>query len=234
MITSTAINLIGAKQVEVPYFSNQLSDIEKSILIVGERFGEEGISETINSMGYKNVTTTDIMPTTEKSWIRNNTKWNHIQTDFIDFDESQKYDYIIAISVFEHFGFWFAGNRMANGLLQDDTCYWNHDIRGISKACRLLKDPTSKLIITLPAGPYMNYEHTGEPFQRSYDGLRQSLIHKQITELNCKVVDEKFYFTPDFVEWTETTSDINSPLYYPYYVLATPNIIWAFTIQQQE
>jgi hypothetical protein len=33
---------------------------------------------------------------------------------------------------------------MANGLAEDDTCRWNHDILGINKACKLLKDARFK------------------------------------------------------------------------------------------
>jgi hypothetical protein len=42
------INLIGTKIVEVPYFLNQISDINKDILIIGEcKGGTEGVSESI-------------------------------------------------------------------------------------------------------------------------------------------------------------------------------------------
>ena len=34
----------------------------------------------------------------------------------------------------------------------------------------------SKLIITLPIGPYMNYQESGYPFLRYYDLQRQNLI----------------------------------------------------------
>ena len=61
------IQLQGTKIVEVPYFSSQLDDTSKSILVIGEcQGGIEGISETIHEMGYKNVTTTDIMPSLEE------------------------------------------------------------------------------------------------------------------------------------------------------------------------
>ena len=227
----TNIKLKGSKIVEVPYFSSRLHGSDKSILIIGERWGAEGISETIHSQGYvSNVTTTDILPMESHSWIKQNTNWKHIQIDFIEFDESLKYDYIIAISVFEHFGFWFAGDRMANGLIEDDICRWNHDIKGINKACKLLKDKDSKLLITLPAGPYMNYENTGEPFLRSYDLRRQNIIKNQLN--GYKLIDEHFYYSENFVNWDEVTSDINDFSYYPYYNIHSPNVIWCFTIQK--
>jgi len=228
------IQLQGTKIVEVPYFSSQLDDTSKSILVIGEcQGGIEGISETIHEMGYKNVTTTDIMPSLEEYWIRKNTQWNHIQCDFIEFDETNKYDYIVSISVFEHFGFWFAGNRMANGLAEDDTCRWNHDLLGINKACKLLKNQDSKLMITIPAGPYMNYEESGEPFLRYYDSRRQNLIKKELKNNGFYVSNEKFFLSQDFSNWEEVSSDINDPKYYPYYNIYTPNVIWGLTIQKQ-
>lgn len=226
------IKLSGTKLVEVPYFANQLSDSNKSILIVGERWGGiEGISETIKELGFLNVTTTDILDVEEEAWLKKETSWRHIKSDFIEFDEANKYDYIISISVFEHFGFWFAGNRMANGLSEDDKCYWNHDIRGILKACKLLKDHESKLIITLPAGPYMNYETSGEPFLRYYNAQRQHIVKNACNDAGCFVSDEKFFYSEDFQSWEEVSSEINDTRYNQVYNPWTPNVIWAFTIQ---
>lgn len=227
------IELKGTKIVEIPYFSSQLTDNTKSVLIIGEcQGGIEGVSETIHEKGFTNVNTTDIMPSEEGCWLRENTSWEHIQTDFIEFDESKKYDNIISISVFEHFGFWFAGNRMANGLAEDDTCRWNHDILGINKACKLLKDKESKLIITLPAGPYMNYEESGEPFLRYYDQRRQNLIKQELQRNGYFISNEKFFFSNDFANWEEMSSEINDPKYYSYYNIHTPNVIWGLTIQK--
>jgi hypothetical protein len=201
------IDLQGTKIVEVPYFTNQLTNNTESILIIGEcQGGIEGVSESIHELGFTNVATTDIMPSESNCWLRTNTTWNHIQCDFIEFDESNKYDNIISISVFEHFGFWFAGNRMANGLSADDTCKWNHDLLGINKACTLLKDSNSKLIITLPAGPYMNYEESGEPFLRYYDYRRQSLIKLELERNGYYISNEKFFFSSDFKNWEEMSS----------------------------
>jgi hypothetical protein len=227
------IQLQGTKIVEVPYFADQLNDITKSVLIIGEcQGGHEGISETIHEKGFVNVNTTDIMPSLPEYWLRQNTNWKHIQCDFIEFNESNKYDFIISISVFEHFGFWFAGNRMANGLAEDDTCRWNHDILGINKACKLLKDNDSKLIITLPAGPYMNYEESGEPFLRYYDERRQNLIKRELERNGYFISNEKFYYSSDFTNWEEMSSEINDPKYYSYYNIHTPNVIWGLTIQK--
>jgi len=228
------IELKGTKLVEVPYFSSQLQDNTKSVLIIGERTGGiEGVSETVNELGFTNVVTTDINPSPQGCWLRQNTNWNHIVEDFIQFDSSLKFDYIISISVFEHFGFWFAGDRMANGLAKDDTCKWNHDLLGINKACELLKDSSSKLIITLPAGPYMNYETTGEPFLRGYDHLRQSIIKQEIDSLGYKVDNERFFHSKDYTNWEEVDSSINDPKYYSFYSTFTPNVIWGLTIMKK-
>jgi len=227
------INLRGTKLVEVPYFADQLDDKSKSVLIIGEcQGGIEGVSESVLDKGFNNVNTTDIMPSEPGCWLRTNTTWDHIQCDFIEFDESNKYDFVISISVFEHFGFWFAGNRMANGLAEDDTCRWNHDLLGINKACKLLKDKNSKLIITLPAGPYMNYEDSGEPFLRYYDLRRQDIIKSELNRNGYYVSDEKFFFSNDFINWEEVSSEINDPKYYPYYNIYSPNVIWGVTIQK--
>lgn len=225
--------LKGTKIVEVPYFADQLTDNSKSVLIIGEcQGGHEGISETIHEKGFTNVSTTDIMPSLPEYWLRQNTDWEHIQCDFIKFDETRQFDYIISISVFEHFGFWFAGNRMADGLVEDDVCYWNHDIRGILKSCKLLKDVDSKLIITLPAGPYMNYEESGEPFLRYYDYRRQELIKQILNKHGFQITNERFYYSADFQNWDEMSSEINDPKYYSVYNIHTPNVIWALTIQK--
>lgn len=227
------IQLKGTKIVEVPYFANQLTDNTKSVLIIGEcQGGIEGVSETVHQRGFIDVSTTDIMPSEPSCWLRNNTMWNHIQCDFIEFDETNKFDFVISISVFEHFGFWFAGNRMANGLAEDDTCRWNHDLLGINKACKLLKDTNSKLIITLPAGPYMNYEESGEPFLRYYDARRQDIIKSELARNGYHISNEKFFFSADFQNWEEMTSEINDPKYYSHYNIHTPNVIWGLTIQK--
>ncbi len=227
------MNLIGTKIVEVPYFSSQITDINKSVLVVGERHGGEGVSEALFDMGAKNVTTTDIVSIPSGSWLDLNGKeWKHVEADFIQYDENLKYDYIVAVSVFEHFGFWFSGNKMASGVHEEDMCRWNHDIKGIKKGCKLLRDNKSKFMVTLPAGPYMNYEDTGEPFLRSYDFRRQNIIKNQISDEGCAVTDEKFYYSSNFSEWYESDNAINHPQNYHLYDTRSPNVIWAFTIQK--
>lgn len=228
------IVLKGTKIVEVPYFSSQIDDLNASVLVVGERHGGEGVSETLKNMGMRDVTTTDIVEIPSGSWLaENGSEWKHVKADFVEYDETLKYDYIIAVSVFEHFGFWFSGNHMAGGLCEEDQCRWNHDIRGITKACKLLKNHNSKLMITLPAGPYMNYETTGEPFLRSYDKRRQNIIKNVVLQNGYYISDEKFYYSSNFSEWYESDDAINDPKNYNLYNVYTPNVIWAITIKNR-
>lgn len=224
--------LIGTKIVEVPYFADQLIDRTRSVLIVGEHIGGgEGVSETVKELGFVDVTTTDIAPREENSWLAQHTSWKHVQTDFVEFDETSKYDYIISISVFEHFGFWFTDAYLPDGMTLDQ-CRWNHDLRGINKACRLLKDENSKLIITLPAGPFMNYDAAGRPFLRSYDLLRQHIVTNEIIKAGCTITNQRFFYTEDFNVWREVTGEINNVGFYRLYRPETPNVIWGITIQK--
>lgn len=230
---SNMINLKGTKLVEVPYFTSQIIDINKDILIIGEcKGGEEGVSESILELGCKNVTTTDILESLPNSWLRKNTNWSHIKTDFIKFDESRKFDYIISISVFEHFGMFWEGKAYDIDSNLEDIILWNHDIQGILKACKLLKNKDSKLIITLPAGPYMNYQESGYPFLRYYDLQRQNLIKKKILESGYMLDNEKFFLSNNFIEWFETDLNINTSDNYRQYCNSyTPNIIWGLTLK---
>jgi hypothetical protein len=229
------MNLLGTKIVEVPYFLNQIDNFDKSILIIGEcKGGTEGVSESILEIGCKNVTTTDILDSLPDSWLKQNTNWPHIKTDFIKFDETQKFDYIISISVFEHFGMFWEGKAYDIDSDLEDIILWNHDIQGILKACRLLKDKNAKLIITLPIGPYMNYQKTGYPFLRYYDLQRQNLIKNKIKEAGYDIDNEKFFLSTDFIEWFEADNNINSEQSYRQYCNSyTPNMIWGLTLKQK-
>lgn len=228
-----AEQLKGTKIVEVPYFINQIKDTDSRILIVGEcKGGTEGISEGLLELGCKNVVTTDILASLPDSWLRQNTDWQHIQTDFIKFHEDQKFDYVISISVFEHFGMFWEGKAYDINSDLEDLILWNHDIQGILKACRLLKDSDSKLILTLPVGPYMNYQETGYPFLRYYDRQRQMLVRKKVQEAGFQITDEKFYFSENFNDWYEVDEAINQAESYQRYCNPyTPNMIWGVTIQ---
>jgi hypothetical protein len=227
------IDLKGTKLVEVPYFLNQISDINKEILIIGEcKGGSEGVSESILELGCKNVITTDILESLPDSWLRQNTSWPHIKIDFIKFDESKKFDYIISISVFEHFGMFWEGKAYDIDSNLEDIILWNHDIQGILKACKLLKNKDSKLIITLPVGPYMNYQESGYPFLRYYDLQRQNLIKNKLKENGFIIDNEKFFLSNNFTEWYEADSNINTPDSYKQYCNSyTPNMIWGLTLK---
>jgi hypothetical protein len=227
------IDLKGTKIVEVPYFINQIDDINKNILIIGEcKGGTEGISESILELGCKNVITTDILDSLPDSWLRKNTDWSHIKTDFIKFDENKKFDYIISISVFEHFGMFWEGKAYDIDSNLEDIILWNHDIQGILKACKLLKNKESKLIITLPIGPYMNYQESGYPFLRYYDLQRQTLVKNKVKEFGFDIDNEKFYLSNDFTEWFEADSNINTDDSYRQYCNSyTPNMIWGLTLK---
>ena len=235
---NSEIQLIGSKFVEIPYFAGQLAsiDVGSSILIIGERKGGEGVGETIKAMGFENVTTTDIVEIESGSWLDvNRGNWKHVQTDFIQYDEREKYDVIISVSVFEHFGLWFYQQRPGSSLLdRNDTCRWNHDIRGIIKACKLLKNADSKLIVTVPAGPFMNYEPTGEPLLRSYDSHRQSIVKAEISNHGFEVTHEEFFFSENFTDWRSVGPEVNSPANYRYHNPFTPNVIWAFTVKPKQ
>lgn len=223
--------LKGTKKVEIPYFLDQL-EVDKSILIIGECVGVDGISKGILEKGCTNVTTTDIRATPPDSWLAQNTNWTHRQTDFLEFDETYKFDFLISVSVFEHFGLYWDNMNMHGSGKESDVIRWNHDIKAFEKCCRLLKDKDSKLIVTLPAGPFFNYNENGEPILRYYDKQRQSIVKRAIEKSGCYLSDEKFYFSSNFEDWQETTSDVNNVEFYPYYNMYTPNVIWAFTVQQ--
>ena len=102
------------------------------------------------------------------------------------------------------------------------------------KACKLLKDQDSKLIITLPIGPYMNYQKSGYPFLRYYDKQRQQLIKNKLTNNGFKYSESFFMSTDNMLEhWNEVGEEINHPEYYRKYCnIYTPNIIWGITIQK--
>tara|TARA_B100000131_G_scaffold208441_1_gene200505 strand:+ start:217 stop:903 length:687 start_codon:yes stop_codon:yes gene_type:complete len=227
------MNFKGTKKVEIPYFLNRLSDDkDKSILIAGECGGFDKISESLYDRDFKNVTTTDIRPIQTDSWLDNNAKeWNHIKVDYIELDEKNKFDYIIAISTFEHFGlFWENTNMFDSGA--DDMLRWNHDLRAIEKSCRLLKDDDSKIFVTLPIGNYMNYDDRGFPIVRYYNIDRRNLILDSLSKENCVIEEETFYHSQNFEEWYESDVELMTPKYNHIHNLFTPNSIWGFTIKR--
>ena len=227
----------GSKLVELPYITHtflQCNVKTPSCLIVGEREGAEGGVETV-LQHTSDITCTDICPSgfIVKDLVDQG-KIKFIQTDFVSFDESKKYDVIICISVLEHFGMIWSNNKMFNNMdTTEDTVLWNHDFKGIKKMCSLLKDENSIVGITVPCGPYINTEpHNGFPYQRNYNYDRINLVKSFVKSLNCKVCNEKFYYSNNFVEWFETDESISQPQYNHSHNAVSPNCVWAFSIKK--
>ena len=239
----------GSKLVEIPYLELQLRDQTKNdnILIVGERSATEGILQAVMKREYKSIRCTDIMEKVPNSpldlAIQNNNNISFNQQDFIKYDESKKYDYIICINVLEHFGMNFAEfsgfDDYVNG---DDYIRWNHDLRAIRKMIKLLsKNPKAKIIITVPAGPPImqgdiNFLGNLMPSLRRYDKHRIEFINEMVKSIDGNLdVDQHFYVTSDYYKWYETDIIITSRYNGKGDFMPNPtshNIIWAFTIEK--
>ena len=239
----------GSKLVEIPYLKLQLRDQTKNdnILIVGERSATEGILQAVMKREYKSIRCTDIMEKVPNSpldlAIQNNNNISFNQQDFIKYDESKKYDYIICINVLEHFGMNFAEfsgfDDYVNG---DDYIRWNHDLRAIRKMIKLLsKNPKAKIIITVPAGPPImqgdiNFLGNLMPSLRRYDKHRIEFINEMVKSIDGNLdVDQHFYVTSDYYKWYETDIIITSRYNGKGDFMPNPtshNIIWAFTIEK--
>jgi hypothetical protein len=227
----------GTKLVEIPYLAQELSDSGKKVLVIGERIGNEGIVETIlEKTG--DILCTDIMELQPESIldgiIKETPTVRFLQGDFITFDETVKYDYIVCINVLEHFGMNFTQRPMFTDdkVCEDYVIKWNYDMKAIDKMVKLLS-AAGKIIITVPCGnPVLSGDCdslTTMPFLRRYDYLRISKIKELVTNLGCHL-KESFYYSENFVDWLEAGIEISHPqnisLHNPY----SPNIIWAFTI----
>ena len=235
----------GCKLVEIPYLESNLETQNENdnILIVGERIATEGILQTVLERKYNKIVCTDIMELGKDSpldkILESNKKVSFKQEDFIESDETQKYEYIICINVLEHFGMNFAEFSGFSGILAgDDYIRWNHDLRAIKKMITLLdQKPTSKIIITVPAGPPvlsgdLNFEEEPGnlmPKLRRYDMLRIDLIKRMLEEDGLNL-SESFYYSENFKDWFETDISITTPQYTHVHNSVTPNVIWAFTI----
>jgi len=218
----------GTKKVEIPYMVDNM--IDGNTLIVGEVVAADQISSTILDKDIGNVTTTDIRSRPDDGWLNTNTNWKHILGDYITQDYD-KYDNIIAISIFEHFGLIWDSKNMSDLTTNLDIINWNHDLRAIEKSCKLLKSENSRVIITLPVGPYMNYNDDGYPILRYYNRQRQNMIRDIINKNNCKLTNEVFYYSQNFEDWSFVGEEINDHQYYPAINPNSPNCIWAFCIQ---
>jgi len=224
------------KLAELTFLRDNLpQDKDATILIIGEcgRNDHEKVSESIYENGYNNVTTTDIAPRTTDSWLDKNTSWPHITTDFINFKEEEKYDALVSVSVFEHFGFHFGGTQCFEG--SNSIVKWNHDLKGMMKSASLLKDKSSRVIITLPLGPYYNYDkETAYPFLRYYDNTRRDFITRELKKENILIGDEVFVHTSNCKDFTHHRAEeiFSSQMLYRGMDPNSPNAGWFFTLRK--
>jgi len=231
----------GTKLVEIPYLEKALSQQTSAddVLIVGERIATEGILQGVLKRPFNKCLCTDIMEmgtgSTLESIIEEDPRVSFIQKDFIEFDDTQRYDYIICINVLEHFGMNFAEfSGFAGDYAGDDYIRWNHDLRAVEKMIGLLKDnKEAKIIITVPAGqPILSGDiNPGNkmPFLRRYDHMRIELV-KDIVQKHNLAITNTFYYSENFQDWFESDISITTPNYTQANNPYSPNIIWAFTI----
>lgn len=232
----------GTKLVEIPYLEKELSEQNETdnILIVGERIATEGILQAVLKRPFTSCLCTDIMPmgrnSTLERIIDGDNRVTFIQQDFIEADETQKYNYIICINVLEHFGMNFAEcSGFAGEYAGDDYIRWNHDLRAIEKMIVLLKNgDTSKIIITVPAGqPISSGDINPDnkmPSQRRYDAPRIKLI-EQLIHLKGMKIDNTFFKSSNFNEWFVGDISIATPQFSASNNPYSPNLIWAFTLK---
>lgn len=228
----------GTKLVEIPYLDSELTECDKNVLIVGERIGNEGIIETVFNKT-KKIVCTDIMAMQPNSILSNiidtTPTVSFLQTDFLKFNESVKFDYIVCINVLEHFGMNFSKTPMFTDktITDDDIIKWNYDLQAIVKMIQLMNDSDSKIIITVPCGnPIYSGdcdEDTTLPFLRRYDYLRIQKIKKLVDNFGCKIEDV-FYYSQNFADWFESSIDVSHPSNSSMQNSFTPNVIWAFKI----
>jgi hypothetical protein len=231
----------GTKLVEIPYLEEALSEQKEtdSILIVGERIATEGILQAVLKRPFKSCLCTDIMEmgqgSTLNKIINKDSRVSFIQKDFIEFDESTQYDYIICINVLEHFGMNFAEfSGFAGEYAGNDYIRWNHDLRAIEKMITLVKkSPSSRIIITVPGGqPILSGDiNPGNkmPFLRRYDSIRIQSV-EEIVKKHKMNITNTYYYSDNFTDWYESDISVTEPKYAQANNPYSPNIIWAFTI----
>lgn len=230
--------LKGTKLVELPYLELKLSDQteESNILIVGERISNGGVIQTVMKRPFKNIVCTDIDPIASDSnlekIISEDNRVSFVQGDYLMIDFKQKFDYVVCISVLEHFGMNFAEHNSFDRLdiHGDDAIRWDHDLRGLNK----MMNDGQTVIVTVPIGPPISYGDINTtnnmPMLRRYDESRINLIERLSIE-NEFDIDSSYFFSQDFTTWYEAEKEIsnskNFHLQNPY----TPNSIWAFTLE---
>lgn len=234
----------GTKIAEIAYLYDKLADQSDydNVLLVGERIATEGILQTVLQRPFNQCVCTDIMPmgtdSTLHKHIQQDERITFVQGDFIEFDETKKYEFIACINVLEHFGMNFAEfSGFSGALAGDDYIRWNHDLRAIQKMITLLSDnPKSKIVITVPVGqPICSGDINPSnrmPFLRRYDDLRINLIETLVRDLNIQI-ESKYYFSENFVDWYETDVSIAQPEKFKHTNPYSPNVIWAFTLYRK-
>lgn len=227
----------GCKLVELPYLEKQIDRENCSILVVGERGGDEGIVELALTRNPSSMVCTDLMECPSGSILddlrKTDPRVTFEQGDLINFDESRKFDYIVCINVLEHFGLNFSNRPMYTAeFYEEDVIRWNYDLKGLMKMMKLLKDFDSRLIITVPAGPAIlqgDLNSSGLPYLRRYDLNRIDIFHKLIHNSGFYFTEE-FFWTADFQDWKTVNEKINYVENYTSHNPITPNCIWAFTV----
>jgi hypothetical protein len=230
----------GTKIVELTFLEEHLTNPNSTCLIIGEREGYEGIIQTVNSKIKNSITCMDITDISADAPLANIIKSqvnvDFINADFIDIAEDKKYEYIVCISVLEHFGLNYNGHNMYSEKFKtNDVIKWNYDVVGLHKMISLLSND-SKIILTLPIGyPIMSGDCNadGMPFLRRYDINRINIFRNIIKNKNMKFI-EKFYMSENFVDWYETDETCSYPQHIAKYNnMSTPNTIWGIAINSQ-
>lgn len=233
---------IGTKIVENKYLEDCILNNKEEYLytlIIGECNGGENVIQTVMKDGKcHDIECIDILPLKKGSplheiILEENDRISFKQLDFVKGTIENKYDFIVCISVLEHFGMHWDGEKMFSESENPeyDKILWDYDLMGIRRMGELLVN-NGEAIITLPIGPYMNYSKNGLPFLRYYDSLRRDIILSEIDKMGCKIINEKFYHSTNYVSWDEVTKEVFDPRANGYISSYTPNAIWAFTIKK--
>ena len=122
----------GTKIVENDYLELSIKELNRDdldILIIGECEGEENVIQTVLKCNkYKEIQCVDILPLQPNSSLEkiinsnSNVKFN--QTDFIKNKLNKKYDVIVCISVLEHFGMRWNGEKCSIDQIQKMMIYY--------------------------------------------------------------------------------------------------------------
>lgn len=237
------LDIKGSKIAELAYLSKQLNGIKtNNVLIVGERDGAEGVTAyTLNAMtDDQHLTLTDITPVEPGSYVddlfKTRKNLNFILSDFINFNAEDNIDVIVCISVLEHFGMKFDEMDMFDDgtTIENDIIHWNHDLLGLENMMLSLRDG-GKIIVTVPAGRYMNYDKNGYPFLRYYTEERREIIKKLVDNFGCKLTNEEWAISYDFKEWFRSDVRVMGHCVGERYRMNsfTPNGLWNFCIEHK-